>query len=85
MSFLPLCCDCRKDDDLAERRRRLDPTRGVPRICGLGITFREDFNGGLHVHQLLEGGAGWNSGQIQVSSCSRAACPPRARPARNRA
>lgn len=68
MSFLPLsCCDCRKEGDYKRGGRAINPAAGdMPRIVGLGITFREDFNGGLHVHELLEGGAGSRCGKIQV-------------------
>jgi len=31
-----------------------------------GITFREDYEGRLHVHQLIQGGAGKNCGALQV-------------------
>lgn len=34
--------------------------------CGLGITFREDFGGKLHVHGLLPDGAGDRCGAVQV-------------------
>eukprot|EP00961_Rhodomonas_salina_P240415 3248222-Rhodomonas_salina.7 len=37
-----------------------------PMRCGLGITFREDFGGKLHVHGLLPDGAGDRCGAVQV-------------------
>mmetsp|Transcript_7695 Transcript_7695/g.18629 ORF Transcript_7695/g.18629 Transcript_7695/m.18629 type:complete len:140 (-) Transcript_7695:163-582(-) len=76
LPFFPLsCCDCRKDDVRATRtiseRRGMgepeawsgEPIRGK-RTCGLGITFREDTNGVLSIHSLLEGGAGLQCGQL---------------------
>ena len=49
-----------------ESQRRQNPaTERVPAICGLGITFREDYDGRLHVHQLIEGGAGKKCGALQ--------------------
>ena len=65
MSFFPACCDCRKESGYKKSGRELH-SAAAPKIVGLGITFREDFNGGLHVHQLLDGGAGGKCGKIQV-------------------
>jgi len=55
------CCDCRKDRDL----HGVAPSLSHPMSCGLGITFREDSEGKLHVHNLLEGGAGEISGSVR--------------------
>jgi hypothetical protein len=42
------------------------PAPGVAGTCGLGIKFREDEAGRLHVIQLAEGGAGKACGALQV-------------------
>ena len=39
---------------------------GSATTCGLGIRFREDGEGRLHVEQLTAGGAGKACGELQV-------------------
>ena len=39
---------------------------GSATTCGLGIRFREDGEGRLHVEHLIEGGAGKASGALQI-------------------
>jgi hypothetical protein len=62
------CCDSRKDLDCCDKGRKNNYSRGPEdswtarsqsNRCGLGITFREDDNGELHVSfmhllQMLE-------------------------------
>ena len=52
------CCDSRKDLDCCDKGRKNNYSRGPEdswtsrsqsNRCGLGITFREDDNGELHV------------------------------------
>ena len=39
---------------------------GSTAMCGLGIRFREDGEGRLHVEHLIEGGAGKTSRALQI-------------------
>ena len=45
------------------RSRKQD---GPTATCGLGIRFREDGEGRLHVEHLIEGGAGKACGALQI-------------------
>ena len=65
MALPAACCDCR-DDEIKKRGCMISPAAGTfggaaapasssTELCGLGITFREDIAGVLHVHGMHGG------------------------------